>query len=118
MSCPMLCYTRLFTGEDGTSRFEDVEVPLSPAPPHEVCVSQPIPASEVLFRSAPAHSSTPKQPESRRQFVILLTGSIEVTVDYETRVFGPGDVLLAEDVDGPGHAARTSEGFTIAVVAV
>lgn len=50
-------YTRLSSATDGTSRFDDVDVPL-----------------------------------------------------------GPGDVLLAEDVDGIGHASRTTEGFTAVVV--
>lgn len=47
----MLRYTLLFTGEDGTSQFEDVEVPLSPEEPapHELRVSRPIPASAVLL---------------------------------------------------------------------
>jgi hypothetical protein len=111
-------YTRLFTGKDGTSRFEDVEVALSPEQPapHELSVSRPIPASAVLFGRAPAQGSHPEQPESRRQLMIGLTGSVEVTTAYETRVFGPGDVLLAEDLDGPGHSSRTSEGFIAAIV--
>jgi quercetin dioxygenase-like cupin family protein len=114
----MLRYTRLFTGKDGTSQFEDVEVPLTPdePAPHELSVSQPISASAVLFGRAPAQGSHPEQPEPRRQLMIGLTGSVEVTTADETRVFGPGDVLLAEDLEGPGHSSRTSEGFTVAVV--
>jgi hypothetical protein len=111
-------YTRLFTGKDGTSRFEDVEVPLSPEKPapHELSVSRPIPASAVLFGRAPAQGSHPEQPEPRRQLIIGLTGSVEVTTAHETRVFGPAEVLLAEDLEGPGHSSRTSDGFTAAII--
>lgn len=48
--------------------------------------------------------------------MICLSGSGEITATGETRVFAPGDVLLVEDVDGRGHASRTAEGFTVAVV--
>jgi quercetin dioxygenase-like cupin family protein len=43
----------------------------------------------------------------RRQFIVMLRGRCEVeTSAGERRRFGPGDVLLAEDVDGFGHITR------------
>src|SRR5437870_989233 len=43
-------------------------------------------------------------PAPRRQFVVLLTGAVEVTVsDGETRPFGPGSVFLVEDIAGAGR---------------
>jgi len=43
----------------------------------------------------------------RRQFVINLAGEVEITVsDGEQRRFGPGTILLAEDVTGKGHISR------------
>ena len=41
---------------------------------------------------------------------------VEVTATGETRIFGPGDVLLVEDTEGFGHSSRTSDGFVAAFV--
>jgi hypothetical protein len=114
----MIRYTRLFTDADGTSRFEDVDVPITPEEPvpHELSVSAPMAASAVLFAAAAANGGHPEQPEARRQILVGLTGSVEVITKDETRVFGPGEALLAEDLEGPGHSSRTSEGFTALVV--
>ena len=84
--------------------------------PGQLSISEPMPASAVLFAEAPADDSHPEQPEARRQLIIGLTGTVEVITRDETRVFGPGDALLAEDLDGPGHASHTSDGFTAVVV--
>jgi uncharacterized cupin superfamily protein len=38
---------------------------------------------------------------------VNLTGEVEITVsDGEKRHFGPGSILLAEDVTGKGHISR------------
>jgi quercetin dioxygenase-like cupin family protein len=114
----MVRYTRLFSDAQGMARFQDVEVTLDPddPAPDELSVSEPMPATAVLFGRAPAGGSHPEQPESRRQIMICLSGSGEVTASGETRVFRPGDVLLVEDVDGVGHSSSTSEGFTVVAV--
>jgi hypothetical protein len=114
----MLRYTRLFTDEQGMARFDDVDVLLHPdnPSPDTLSVSEPMPASAVLFGRAPAGGSHPEQPESRRQLMICLSGSGEITASGETRVFRPGDVLLVEDVEGVGHSSSTSEGFTVVAV--
>ena len=42
--------------------------------------------------------------EARRQYVIVLSGQMEVTVgDGTARVLNAGDVMLAEDLTGQGH---------------
>jgi hypothetical protein len=39
--------------------------------------------------------------------VITLFGAVEITVgDGSYRIFGPGDILFAEDLQGEGHKAR------------
>jgi hypothetical protein len=48
--------------------------------------------------------------------MIGISGTVEVTATGESRVFGPGDVLLVEDTEGTGHSSRTSEGFVAAVI--
>jgi hypothetical protein len=43
----------------------------------------------------------------RRQYSITLTGEIEVgTPDGTIKHYGPGTVLLAEDMTGDGHSTR------------
>ena len=43
----------------------------------------------------------------RRQYSITLTGEIEVgTPDGTIKHYGPGTVLLAEDLTGTGHSTR------------
>jgi len=114
----MLPVTRLFADEQGYARFEDVEVSLAPnhPPPDVMSVSEPWQASAVLFGRGAAGGSHPNQPERRRQLVIGVSGTVEVTATGETRTFGPGDVLLVEDTSGVGHSSRSSEGFVGAFV--
>ena len=48
---------------------------------------------------------------TRRQYLFVLAGQMEVSVkDGTTRVFNPGDVLLAEDMTGQGHLTRSVGG--------
>jgi quercetin dioxygenase-like cupin family protein len=70
----------------------------------------------VLFGRGPAGGSHPEQPEHRRQLIVGVSGSVEITATDETRTFGPGDVLLVEDTTGTGHSSRSASGFTAAVV--
>jgi hypothetical protein len=111
-------YTRLFSDAQGQARFEDVQVAFEPDDPHpdEFSVSAPMAARAVLFGRAPAGGSHPEQPEARRQIMICIEGSGEITASGETRTFRVGDVLLVEDVDGVGHSSSTAEGFTVVVV--
>jgi hypothetical protein len=102
----MVLITRLFADEQGRARFEDTEISFTPEnpPPDAMSVSPPWPASAVLFGHGPAGGRHAEQPEHRRQLVIGVAGSVEVTATGETRTFGPGDVLLVEDIEGFGHS--------------
>jgi uncharacterized cupin superfamily protein len=45
----------------------------------------------------------------RRQYVIMLSGQMEIQVgDGTVKRFGAGDVLLAEDLTGRGHTTRVA----------
>ena len=47
----------------------------------------------------------------RRQFVIILTGAVEIECgDGTVRRLGAGDVLLADDTTGQGHISREVSG--------
>lgn len=52
-------------------------------------------------------------PAPRRQYVVTLKGKLKFTVtDGSSFILEPGIVLLAEDVDGPGHSWELLEGNT------
>jgi hypothetical protein len=114
----MLRVTRLYADQHGHARFEDVEIALSPEdpPPDALSVSAAWQASGVLFGRGTAGGGHPEQPEHRRQLIVGVSGTVEVTATGETRTFGPGDVLLVEDTSGVGHSSRSSDGFVCALV--
>ncbi len=99
-------YQRLYAGPDGESHFEQVELELKPGAVQSH-LSESIPASEVIFVSAPSEFARDWHHAPRRQFVVTLAGAVEVTAsDGERRRFDPGDVLLVEDTTGKGHLTR------------
>ena len=99
--------TRVYTGDDGESHFEDVEFPLEDLGAIGA-MSKPIEAKTVLFRETGAGYDLDFHNAPRRQFVVMLSGGrVELEVgDGTKRVLGPGDVLLAEDTTGHGHISR------------
>ena len=103
--------TRIHTGDDGQSHFEELEIPLAIS--DAGAMSSPIPIESVFFRdtteAGPAVWDYHVAP--RRQFVVHIRGRTEIEVGDGTRqTFGPGDVLLADDLTGQGHISREVEG--------
>lgn len=96
---------RLYTGEDGESHFEEIDVDWKPAGAAETSPTQA--ATGIFFRRAPAGHVQEWHPAPRRQYVITLSGQAEIEIsDGTVRRFGPGDLVLAEDVTGRGHITR------------
>jgi hypothetical protein len=96
---------RLYTGADNESHFEDIELAMNPQVIDLVSALQP--AHGVLFRSAPPSHRSSYHTVPRQQYVITLSGQVEIeTGDGTVRRFGPGDVMLAEDTTGRGHLTR------------
>ncbi|MBI4610473.1 MAG: hypothetical protein HY726_15860 [Candidatus Rokubacteria bacterium] len=96
---------RLYTGSDGESHFGEVEVPFERAGDAEATALQN--ATGIVFRRAPAGHVQDWHPAPRRQYVITLSGQVEIEIgDGTVRRFGPGDVMLAEDLTGRGHTTR------------
>ena len=61
----------------------------------------------IHFKETPAHSSDDWHNSPEPQYVITLSGTLEITArDGETFVLRPGDVLLSEDTAGTGHKWR------------
>jgi mannose-6-phosphate isomerase-like protein (cupin superfamily) len=117
-------YVRIYGDADGESHFEDVAMPLVAAdlapPVKPMPLSAPIAAARLLhFRAPQDLDGSAWHPAPKRQFMYVLSGTAEITVsDGETRSFGPGSILLVEDVTGKGHSARRPDpdGYTAALV--
>jgi hypothetical protein len=98
----------LHTGSDGQSHFADVE--LARDGPHG-SVELLAGVQGVAFRDVPAGFSADYHNAPRRQLVLQLTGRGELICgDGTSRIVGPGDLLLADDVTGQGHLSREIEG--------
>lgn len=98
--------TRLYTGSDGESHFEDVDISLD-----NVVGSQRMSklkdATGIIFRETSGEYNLNFHNAPRRQFIITLEGQVELVVgDGTSRILGPGDILLAEDTTGRGHISR------------
>jgi hypothetical protein len=101
---------RIYTGADGESHFEDVELDLKDQGPMGR-ISSLVPAKGVLFREVGGDYDLDFHNAPRRQYVVNLTGSVDIiTGDGTTRRLGPGDILLAEDTTGRGHKSRNVGG--------
>ena len=99
---------RVFTGPDGQSHFEDLEVPETQGPRYSI--TDVLPATAAAFRLAPS-GDIDYHNAPRRQFVVCLSGKLEVECgNGDRRVFSPGDVLLADDTTGQGHKSRDVDG--------
>lgn len=93
--------TRIFTGPDGLSHAEEIEMKL------EGNVSPMMKATGAEFsRRSPAPVSD-WHVGPRRQFVITLSGRAEIEVAGGKKVMiGPGHINLIEDTTGKGHTTR------------
>ncbi len=98
--------TRLYTGDDGQSHFEDMDIPLKDIGGNELR-SDTTKATGIIFRETSADFNYDWHNAPARQFVITLQGQAEIMVgDGTKRRFGPGDIMLAEDLTGRGHITR------------
>jgi hypothetical protein len=98
--------TRLYTGIDGMSHVEQIEVKFSPlsGTPNTVAQSEPVsPARSYIVRLAPGFFADWHNADVRR-YVVTLSGRAEVEVTGGHKfVAGPGEIALAEDLSGKGH---------------
>ncbi len=102
--------TRLYSGDDGESHFEDVELKLE-ARGLAGRMSELEGATGILFRETDGSYDLGFHNAPRRQYIINLDGAVEIeTGDGTKRVFGPGEIVLAEDTTGRGHLSRAVGG--------
>ncbi|TVP98480.1 MAG: hypothetical protein EA359_18265 [Balneolaceae bacterium] len=102
----MFKITRLYSDDNGDSRFEDIDLQLKEM--GEIgALSDGIPAGEIIFREVEPSYDYDFHNAPQRQYIILLDGEIEIETSLgEKRTFGGGEVLLVEDTEGKGHKTR------------
>jgi hypothetical protein len=110
-------YVHLYTGDDGLSYFKDVEVPMDDRG-HGTELSDIFGATAMVMRRNTSDYELDYHTAPRRQFIINLTGTVEIVASGgETRQFGPGSIMLADDTTGKGHISKalTDERISIFV---
>ena len=101
---------RIYSGADGESHFEDIEVAFPQDGPMGR-ISKMVPARGVLFREVDGDYDLDFHNAPRRQYVVNLTGSVDIEIgDGTRRRLGPGSILLAEDTTGRGHKSSNVAG--------
>jgi hypothetical protein len=94
----------LYTGEDGESHVEDLEVPITKLAGG--ALSEVLPLNGAYLRTTTVDGPKPFHNVRERHFCVPLVGGFELRcADGTTRRIVPGTVLLAEDVSGHGHAS-------------
>jgi hypothetical protein len=108
-------YVRLYTADDGNAYFEDIDVPLKPRDAATE-LSDVFPVKAMVMRRNSSEYELDYHTAPRRQFIVNLTGTVEIAASGgETRQFGPGSIMLAEDTTGKGHISKalTSERLSL-----
>ena len=107
--------TRIFTGPDGLSHAEDIDLNLNArgatdmlkATGAEFSVRPPTPGANPRNTSATGANAPEWHTGPARQFVITLAGSSEVEVSGGVHVAASaGHINLIEDTTGKGHITR------------
>lgn len=94
---------KIYRGDDGRSHFEHVD-------PEKWQTDREIDPAKgpINFRSRDPGYFYDSHNESRRQYVITLSGQVDVEIGDGTKLkFGPGDVIFAMDLEGQGHSTTT-----------
>ena len=103
-------FVRVYTGPDGNSVIEEKEFEMTEFQDTEGAhgLASPIEQTPgISFRLIEAGYFLDFHTAPRRQYSISLTGSIELGLpDGTLKQYGPGTVLLTEDLTGTGHSTR------------
>ena len=95
-------FVRLYSGEDGQSHFEELDLPNNYAEHSNMQMG-----GGAIFRRSEPDRFIDWHNAPRRQYVITLSGEVEIGIgDGTLRRLGSGDVLLADDLTGQGHTTR------------
>ncbi len=101
--------TRMYQGDDGTSQFEDIEIPLKHFEIGDV--TRRLFPNSISFRISQPGLFVDWHNAPGKHMIIVIQGKVQTEVtNGEVRSFGPGEICLAEDVEGPGHKTTDLEG--------
>jgi hypothetical protein len=119
-------YTGVFEDGSGRSRMEEREIEFDrqltapPAEPLDVASLVSVfgaPEEVLLVRGDAAWAGSEQHPAPARLLWAILAGDWQVTVDDEiAQTFGPGDLVLFEDLEGGGHSSRILSDHSLALV--
>ena len=106
-------FVRVYTGDDGQSHFEDMD--LLPSE-FERSVAQA--AANITFGRSREGSFTDWHTAPRRQYAIFMSGGqMEAGIgDGTVRRFGAGDAVPFEDLTGQGHTSRSGGGDRLTAI--
>ena len=97
-------FYRLYTGSDGQSHFEELDMESGFAAFNKMQA-----ATGVMFRQVEPGDFQDWHTAPRTQYVITLQGRVEIGIgDGTVKTFGAGDVMLADDLSGKGHTTRVA----------
>ena len=100
----------IYADADGESHIRDIEIAWARSGPAGQ-ISDPVTVASMAFRQTDGSYSLEWHNAPRRQYIINLEGSVEITTsDGESRVIGPGEIILAEDTTGKGHVSKAVAG--------
>ncbi len=92
---------RIYTGPDNQTHFQDVDFDAFAQ------LAAQVGSGPIRLNQGPARSAMDFHNAPRRQYVVVLSGQMEIEIgDGSKRVLSPGDVLVAEDLTGKGHITR------------
>lgn len=95
--------THIFSGTDGQSHIEQIDIGKSGETVHLL----PLSGEAELHRGSPGAAGT-WHTEHQRQYVVTLSGHGEIEVAEGQKVsLEPGQLELVEDLTGKGHISKT-----------
>ena len=102
--------TRLYTGDDGESHIEELDLDSHP----ELKSLQKV---EGIWLQKWESYELPFTQEPARRWMVVLSGSLEIGLgDGSKHVYKTGDIRLVEDTTGHGHTFRLLEPTTFLVI--
>ena len=96
---------RVYSGDDGQTHVAEMNLADHPE------LTQAQNTANITFRVFPADREDEFHTAPRRQYIITLSGVVEVEVGDGSKVqYHPGDARLVEDLTGQGHITRVLGG--------
>ena len=106
-----ISYVRMYADDSGKTHFKDETIKYEDSDVPDFEATPFTKASSISFTRTAATLDTDWHPAPRRQWVLILSGTLEVEVqDGEIRRFPSGSVFFVEDTSGKGHKTRVVGG--------